>query len=420
MAIFQWKGIEGSQVASGEIEAKNADDATGKLKGQKIIVTNIILISGTEEASADGEDVIDPTQPVKMKEKKHKAKAIKIKDLTVFTKKFATMIQAGLPILKTMKMLESQQEDANFRWVVKTLREDVESGSTLSEAFAEHPGVFDTVYINLLKAGETSGKLVTFLQKLVIQLEKAAGIQKKVKGALRYPIILLCVALGVIIVMMVKVVPVFQNMFSSMGHDLPGPTQLIVNISEFCRDPMKGGALAISLVVLYFFTKFMIRTNEAVRRKADRIVLKIPIIGDIIQKSSLAKIAMVEGNLGAAGVSVIESLDIVSKTIPNSVYTDAFEIIKDGVSSGNSISSLYSTCDIFPPTFHQMLAVGEETGNMDEMFEATALYYEEEFDMAVDRLTEALEPIMIVFMGITVGFIIVAMYMPIFQMGKMI
>jgi type IV pilus assembly protein PilC len=420
MAIFQWKGIQGSAVANGEIEARNSDEASSKLKAQKIIVTSIVLISGKEEATpVAGAVMAEVAKPV-VKKKQYKAKGIQTKDLVVFSKKFATMVKAGLPILKTLRMLESQQENKNFRWVVRSIKEDVESGSTLSQAFQEHPAVFDNIYINLLKAGEMSGKLTLFLQKLVIQLEKDENIRKRLKGAIRYPIILLCVAGGVITLMLIKVVPVFQTMFGAMGHSLPLPTQLIVNVSEFIRNPAQGGTLAGIMIAIYMGFKWLLKNNEKFKRKVDIYVLKLPIIGDCIQKSTLAKVAMVQGNLAAAGVSVIESLDIISKTISNTVYTDAFEKIKEGVSSGNSLSSLYASCDIIPATFHQMLAVGEETGNMDEMFGATAQYYEEEFDMSVDKLTEALEPIMIVFMGVTVGFIIVAMYMPIFQMGSMV
>lgn len=424
MAIFQWKGIENSQASSGEIEARNAAEAGNKLKERKVIITNIVLISGKEEPSVvAGEEPVEAerkSQKVVKAKKQFKGKAIKVKMLVIFTKKFATMIDAGLPILKTLQMLESQQEDKNFQWVVRSIMEDVESGSTLSEAFAEHPGVFDTVFINLIKAGETSGKLTLFLHKLVKQLERSEKIRAKVKGALSYPVILLCVAGAVIGIMMVKVVPVFQGMFSSMGHSLPGPTQLVVDVSDFLRNPAQGGVMVGTVIGGYFLLKYLIKHNIKVKRFTDRYVLRIPIIGEIIQKSTLSKIAMIQGNLAAAGVSVLEAMDIIASTITNTVYTDALKIVKEGVSSGNQLSALYSTCDIIPPTFYQMLSVGEETGKMDEMFEATAQYYEEEFDMAVDHLTEALEPIMIIGMGLTVGFIIVAMYMPIFQMGNMV
>jgi type IV pilus assembly protein PilC len=426
MAIFQWKGIESSRVSSGEIEARNNDDASHKLRERSVVVTSMVLISGKEDNSADAVAGIHAlvggrkSQAVVKVKKQFRGRKIKVKMLVLFTKKFATMLEAGLPILKTLIMLESQQEDKNFRWVVRSIKEDVETGYTLSEAFSDHPEVFDTVFINLIKAGETSGKLTLFIRKIVVQLERSEKIRAKLKSALSYPVILLCVAVAVIGIMMVKVVPVFQNMFSSMGHTLPGPTQLIVDISNFLRNPMKGGVLVGSLVFMVVGIKYLIRTNVKVRRFYDKYILKLPIIGEVIQKSTLSKIAMVQGNLAAAGVSVIEALDIITNTITNTIYKDAFKIVREGLSSGNQLSALYATCPVFPPTFYQMLAVGEETGKMDEMFEATAQYYEEEFDMAVDHLTEALEPIMIVGMGITVGFIIVAMYMPIFQMGKMV
>jgi len=425
MPIYQWKGLEGNKMNSGEIEAINTADATEKLKQKKIVVTNLVIISGKEKEDASGTNKSKSTKPAAQKiivprKKKYKVKKIKTKELMIFTKKFSTMVQAGMPILKTLKMLEQQQEKPNFQWVVKSIKDDVEAGSTLSQAFSEFPTIFDTVYINLIKAGESSGKLTLFLQKLVIQIEKAEKIRSKLKGALSYPIILLSVAFIVITIMLVKVVPVFQTMFASMGHTLPGPTQLIVNISEFCRNPYKGGVLLANIIGGIVTLKYLIKTNLNFKRKFDKFMLKVPIIGEIIQKSSLAKIAMVQGNLSVAGVSILESLDIVAKTVTNTQYIDAFEVVKKGIESGNSLSSLYSTCKIFPTTFHQMLAVGEETGNLDEMFESTARYYEEEFDMAVDHLTEALEPIMIVSMGITVGFIIIAMYMPIFKIGEMV
>ncbi len=421
MAIYQWKGIEGSRLSSGEIEALNSQDATEKLKIRKIVVTNLTIISGQEQEgglkssqSNRNEHAQNNATP------KHKAKKIKNVALMIFTKKFATMIDAGLPINKTLSMLEEQQNNANFRFVVHTIRSSVEGGIPLSAAFAMFPQIFDSIYINLLKAGENSGKLTTFLQKMVEHLEKNEKIRSKVKSALTYPIILLCVAFVVISIMMIKVVPVFQQMFSSMGHKLPAPTLVIISISEFFRDPMRGGLTFFIITSIILTIRYLKKHNLKFKRIYDQACLKLPLIGEIIEKSILARIAMVQGNLSMAGVPITKSLEIVAKTISNTIYTEAFDVIKEGVESGNSLSSLYSANKIFPPTFHQMLAVGEETGKMEEMFASTAQYYEEEFDMAVDRLTEALEPIMIIFMGITVGFIIVAMYMPIFQIGDMV
>lgn len=410
MAVYQWKGIDGNKLNSGEIEAPNQEQASQKLQEKGVIITNIVLISGTEEAAISKHS----------SKKKVKVKKVKNKDLMIFTKKFATMVKAGLPILKTLEMLESQTEQPGFKWVISDIYDKVESGSPLSDAFENHPKVFDNIYVNILRAGESSGRLTTFLEKLVIQLEKSEKIKGKIKGALSYPVILLTVAIGVIGVMLVKVVPVFQEMFGSVGGELPGPTQLIIDVSLFLRDPVKGGGLIFGIIATFVFLKILVKKNMSARYKRDAFLLKMPILGDIIQKGMLAKVAMVSGNLSQAGVPVIEALSIVSKTVNNLLYKDAFKYIQTGVSTGKRLSSLYEDCDVFPPAFSQMLAVGEETGSMDTMMESIALYYEEEFDLVVDRLSEILEPFMIVFMGLTVGFIIVAMYMPIFEMGTMV
>lgn len=403
MGSFAWQGLQGGRQTSGEIAAESLDEAKALLADQGIMLTGI---EGGDEVST-------------ALKKPYRAGKIKKRELMIFSKKFATMVEAGLPILKTLQMLHDQAENKHFKQVIGLILKDVEAGSTLSGAFAKHDRVFDTIYINLLRAGEESGKLTLFLKRLVVHIEKAENIRRKVKGALMYPCILLTVALAVIIIMLVKVVPVFQKMFASMGNSLPGPTQLIVNVSAFVRDPAKGGTVAIAVIVSFIVLKYLIRTSPKVRRKVDAFSLKLPVIGQVIRMSVLSKIAMVEGNLSAAGVSVLESLDIIKSTLKNSLYRDVLDNVKQGINEGKTLSALYGEYPaLIPPTFSQMLAVGEETGNMDEMFAAIAGYYEEEFDEVVGRLTELMEPFMIVFMGATVGFIIVAMYMPIFSIGK--
>lgn len=409
--IFSYDGFEGNNPKKGMVEAESPEKAIQQLTKQNIIVINIEEYSG---ATGNGEEKNSKELNT------YKAKKIKNKDKVLFTKKLATMVKSGLPILKTLRMLEEQAENKHARVVAKQIRQTVEGGSTLSDAFAMHAEVFDQVYINLLKAGESSGKLNTFLDKLVIHLEKIEKIRRKVKGALMYPSILLFVAISVIALMLVKVVPVFQKMFSNMGNELPGPTRAIVAISEFIRDPSGGGVLVLCIVGFVFGFKKLKKNNKKFKQKYDEKILKVPIIGDVIVKSTLAKVAMISSNLSAAGVSVVETLNIVSKAIGNVVFLQAFEEIKKGVTEGKQLSKLYSLNPVFPPAFWQMLEVGEETGRIDDMLNAVANYYEEEFDLVVDRLTELLEPIMIVFMGITVGFIIVAMYMPIFQIGKVV
>ncbi len=403
MTTFAWKGIEAGQHASGAIDMPSLEEAKQLLTSQGIVLTAI-------EQEVQDEQALD--------KKPYSARRIKKKEIMIFTKKFATMVEAGLPILKTLRMLEDQATNIHFKKVVAAIKEDVEAGSTLSNAFSKHEKVFDVIYINLLRAGEESGKLTTFLKRLVIQIEKSEKIRRKVKGALTYPIILLSVAVIVIAIMLIKVVPIFEKMFSSMGHSLPGPTQMIISISDFLRNPSQGGVVIGILIVLFVIARHLVKNNYNVRCKYHELLLRIPVLGDVIRMSILSKIAMVEGNLSAAGVSVLESIDIISDTISNVIFKEALADVRQGVSEGKPLSELYAQHEVFPPTFAQMIAVGEETGNMDDMFTALALYYEEEFDMVVDRLTELLEPFMIVFMGTTVGFIIIAMYMPIFQIGS--
>jgi len=419
MATFSWKGIQDGELTEGELTAKNIAEAKQQLRSMKIAITQLDKTGGDEDKENHSK-APEPqaAKPVKLL-KNYRANKIKPKNLMIFTKKLGTMVAAGLPILKTLKMLEDQTDNPHLKVVVSRIYNDVESGNTLSDAFSKHPKVFDTVYINLLRSGETSGKLTFFLQRLTQNIEKSEKIRRKVKGAMMYPIILLLVAISVILIMLIKVVPVFEQMFSSVGNALPGPTQLIVAMSEFMRAPAQGGVMIGILIASFIVLKMLIKNNYNVRKKFHGYLLRIPIVRDVVRRSTLAKIAMIEGNLSAAGVSVLEALDIIHNSINNILYKEALQSVKQGVAEGRPLSTLYELYpNLFEPTFSQMIAVGEETGNIDEMFNSIANYYEEEFDMVVDRLTEMLEPLMIVFMGGTIGFMLVAMYMPIFQIGQ--
>ncbi|HIK77247.1 MAG TPA: type II secretion system F family protein [Gammaproteobacteria bacterium] len=406
-AKYHYKGIQGSKYTDGKIEALNKDEAAFKLKEQKIIITSLEKVSGKEEVKEK-----------KVKKSKKAPKSVPINEVIIFTKKLETMVRAGLPILETITMIEEQTEQVGMKWVIGEICRDVESGTPLSNAFAKHPQIFNNVYINLLRAGESSGKVDLFLKKLVIGMEKDEKIRSSIKGALSYPIVLLVVAIAVIILMMVYVVPVFQEMFAGVKGGLPASTQIVVNISEFLRDPVRGGLLAITIATVGFLASISIKKNYKIRRLWHKLVLKLPLFGELIQKSALSKIAMIQGNLSAAGVPVIESLDISASSIDNIVIREAMTDVKRGVFSGEPLSKLFESKKvIFPMTFTAMISVGEKTGNMEEMFESIASYYEEEMDATVEKLTAMLEPIMIVFMGITIGFILVAMYQPMFQMG---
>jgi len=409
-AKYHYKGIQGNKYTDGDISALNKEEAAFKLKEQKIIITSLDKVSGKEE--------IIKSKAEKTKRSK-KGKKVPVHEIIVFTKKLETMVRAGLPILETISMIEKQTVHPGLKQIIGQIHNDIESGTPLSDAFAKHDKVFNNVYINLLRAGESSGQVDLFLKKLVIGMEKDEKIRSSIKGAMMYPIILFIVAMGVIALMMVFVVPVFQEMFANAPGGLPAITQVVVDISEFIRDPVRGGLLSAILVGIFVFSSMLIKKSYKARRTWHRIVLKMPLIGNLVRKSSLAKIAMIQGNLTAAGVPVMEALDISATSNDNIIIQEAMTEVKRGVFSGDPLSKLFEkNPDVFPPTFTAMISVGEKTGNMEEMFESIALYFEEEMDNAVTKLTSMLEPIMIVFMGITIGFILVAMYTPMFKMGE--
>ncbi len=409
MAKYSWKGLQNAKYAEGEIVALNRDEAAYLLRQQKIIITSLDLTSG-EEKKKDQDN-----KPKKIR----KIKKIPARDIIVFTKKLETMVRSGLPILETISMLNEQTENPSLNFVVSQIHQDLESGTPLSDAFAKHPTVFDNVYINMLKAGESSGKIDLFMNRLVIGMEKAEKIKSDVKGALTYPVILLVVAIAVISVMMIFVVPVFQDMFKNVEGGLPGATQFVVNISEFLRDPLQGGVFAGGILGILFVAKLSIRNNRGIRRKAHALLLKLPVLGELVRNSTLSKIAMIQGNLTAAGVAVLESIDIASSSTDNLIVQEAMTDVKRGVFSGAPLSELYQKHpEVFTPTFSAMVSVGERTGRMDEMFASISTYYEEETDSSVKQLTSMLEPIMMVFLGGTIGFILIAMYTPMFSMGK--
>ena len=409
-AKYHYKGIQGNKYTDGNIEALNKEEAAFKLKEQKIIITSLSKVSGKEEVKKTKTE-----GPKRVK----KGKKVPVHEIIVFTKKLETMVRAGLPILETIEMLEKQTVHSSFKQVIGQIHNDIESGTPLSDAFANHDSIFNNVYINLLRAGESSGQVDLFLQKLVVGMEKDEKIRSSIKGAMMYPIILFIVAMGVIALMMVFVVPVFQEMFANAPGGLPAITQVVVDVSEFIRDPIRGGLLSAVLVGSFMFLSMLIKKSYKARRTWHKIVLKMPLIGNLVRKSSLAKIAMIQGNLTAAGVPVMEALDISASSSTNIIIQEAMTEVKRGVFSGEPLSVLFEkNPNIFPATFTAMISVGEKTGNMEEMFESISLYFEEEMDDAVTKLTSMLEPIMIVFMGITIGFILVAMYTPMFRMGE--
>lgn len=411
MAKFTWKGLKDGAYKEGIIDSKNEHEAAYLLRKRHIIISHIDSV----DQKGSGKSLLS-----KLFSEQDSEKNIKPKDVLVFTKKLSTMVKAGLPVVDTLALLTEQMDNKSFKKILKDIHLDIEGGNSVSVAFSKYDKLFGNIYVNLVKAGEASGKLDSFLGKLVENLEKTAEIRANIKSALFYPVILLVVSLAVISIMLIYVVPVFVELFASVGGELPALTQMIMSASDYVRDPMRGGITFGGVAVGFYLLKKQVQSNYTWRRKYHRILLKMPLIGDLIIKSGLSKIGLILGNLSAAGVPLLEALEISATSTTNIPLLESMNNIKLGVFSGSPLSELFEKEEIIPATFAQMVKVGEETGNMEEMFESISRYYQEELDAAVQHLTSMLEPIMIVFMGATIGFIIIAMYLPIFQMGQMI
>ena len=405
---YTYKGISAGKYVEGSIDALSQEEASFKLKEQRIIITKIVR---TKKKAA---------------EKKKKGgggfklfkKAIKPEDIVIFSKQFATMVKAGLPILNVLGMLRDQLEHPELKIIVEDIRKSLEGGLTLSKCFEKYPKVFDNIYINLIKAGEASGKLDVFLLKLVDSLEKREKVKKKIKSALMYPMVMFTVAITVMVFMLIKVVPIFAEMYEGMGVALPTPTAVIMTGSNFMRG--SGGlTLLIVLIVSFIIFKYLTTKVPAIRYKWHQRVLKMPVFGDMILKSLIARVSLIMGNLSSAGVNLLESIEIAKQVSNNDVVTLALENVKKGVFSGDTLTKLFLKEPTFPPTFSQLISVGEQTGNLDEMFTSVSNYFEEEFDQAVDNMSSLIEPIMIVFMGVMIGGLMIAMYAPIFNVGAL-
>jgi len=409
MLYFEYRGIRAGKYVEDSIEALNKEEAADKLKQQKIIITRLIK-SKKKIAEAKKKEAISFTF----------GSGVKTKEVLLFTKQLATMIRAGLRPAESLKLLEEQVHDKNMKKIITAVIKDLTQGIDLSKCFEKHPKVFDTIYINLVKAGEASGKSDAFLDKIVIALEKREKIKSKIKGALTYPVILFIVAITVTGIMLIFVMPAFAKMYKSYDADLPAITLAVMGMSDFVRSPTGGGVSLILLILFVFFYRYLIKTNYKIRKAWHIFILKIPVFGLLLKKSIIARIALVLGNLRSAGVEIVETIDIAKSVTTNVVFVEALENVKKGVFSGEALGECVKKEKIFPTTFHQLIKVGDETGNLDEMLNSLAKYYEEEFDDSVANLSTLIEPIMIVFMGVLIGGMLLSMYMPILGMGKAI
>lgn len=410
MNTFVWSGFVSGERKEGVVQAPSMENAVSLLRSQSVIITKVT----PQTVELDADDTIGPPQDL------GKVVRIKVpaKEKLILLKKLQTMLSAGLPIVDSLEMIIAQSSKKT-RPIVQFIYHDVVEGVPLSDCFQKFPKLFDTVVINLISAGEMSGQLDEFLSKAVAYTERQAGIRKALKSAVTYPAVLLTVAVMVVTVMMVKVVPSFQNLFSSGGKELPVPTQVVVDISNFMRTPDKilpVVAVVSALVVAHLFFS---RRRVGYRRRYHLLLLKLPVVKGLITNSNLAKVSMIVGNLYEAGVSLIDTLEVTNKSVTFEPIKDALDQVRYGIVEGRSLSQSFALYpNVFPPTFTALIQVGENSGQLSKMLSSINEYYGAEFDDSVKQFTALLEPIMIVFMGIVIGGILVAMYMPMFSMGE--
>jgi type IV pilus assembly protein PilC len=336
------------------------------------------------------------------------------KDLVVFTRQFATMIDAGLPLVQCLDILGRQQDNKTFKKILVTVKEDVESGSTFADALKKHPKAFDELYYNLVAAGEVGGILDTILNRLAAYIEKALKLKKQVKSAMTYPTTIIGIAFIVIAVILVFVIPAFEKMFADFGGSLPLPTQIVINISNFIQ---KYILVIIAVIVISIAGFKKIYRTEKGRAKIDAWALKLPVFGILIRKVAVAKFTRTLGTMISSGVPILDGLDIVSKTAGNKTVEKAIIQVRQSISEGKTIAEPLEKSGVFPSMVCQMIAVGEQSGSIDTMLNKIADFYDDEVDDAVGNLTAMMEPLLMLFLGTTVGGLVIAMYLPIFKLA---
>ncbi len=397
MATFAYEGrTRAGEIKRGTVEAATEDMALARLRADQIAPTRVkkqtVGMAGLQLGSGVSE-----------------------KDKVVFTRQFATMIDAGLPLVQCLDILSTQTENKRFGKVLTDVKQTVEGGATFSEALRRHPRIFDELYVNLVAAGEVGGILDTILNRLGSYIEKAMKLKRQVRGAMVYPSAILSVAVVVVVVLLTKVIPVFQRMFKEMkAGALPAPTQVVINMSEgFLR---YWYIFLVVLIGLIGGLIFMLRNGRG-RLAFDGFILKFPLVGPILRKVVVARFTRTLGTLLSAGVPILDALDIVAKTAGNKVIMRAIYYARQKISEGKDMASPLAETGVFPPMVVQMIGVGEQTGAMDTMLQKIADFYEDETDVAVAALTSLMEPIMMVFIGIICGGLIIAMYLPIFELA---
>ncbi len=398
MPIYKWEGktLKGV-IKKGEMDAPDEAAIRIHLRQQNIIPTKI---------SAKGKE-FKISLPFKKK--------VKQRSIAIFTRQLATMIDAGLPLVQSLEILSSQQESKLFKDIIREIREDVEGGSTFAGALMKHPGTFDDLYTNLVVAGEEGGILDNILTRLANYIEKAEALKKKVKSALVYPSTIVGVAIMVVMILMIFVIPVFETMFKSAGQTLPLPTLIVMMISKIVK---KYVIVIIPGMILSFFLFRKYYQSENGKALIDRVILKLPVFGPLFQKIAVARFTRTLGTLVSSGVPILDGLTIVSKASGNKTIETAILNARQSIREGETISEPLSRSGHFPTMVTQMISVGESTGALDTMLSKIADFYEDEVDVAVTNLTSLLEPFLMIFLGLVIGGVVIAMYLPIFQMAS--
>jgi len=398
---FVWSGRNRQgQAQQGELVAKTREEVISQLRKQNILATSV-------QPKEGGGGFALPKF----------GGGVKDKDIVIFTRQFSTMIDAGLPLVQCLEILANQTENKTLAKTIGLVRTDVEGGATYADALRKFPKVFDELYVNMVAAGEAGGILDTILNRLAKHIEKAMKLKKEIKSAMVYPSVIVSVAVIVISVLMVWVIPIFATMFSDFGGVLPLPTRMVMMASNFMKHNIifiVAGAIAAGYGIKRYYG-----TVDG-KKRIDRNALRVPVLGDLIRKAAVAKFTRTLGTLISSGVPILDGLNIVAKTSGNKTVEEALLTARQSISEGKTVSEPLGQSGVFPPMVVQMIAVGETTGALDAMLSKIADFYDDEVDSAVAALTSLLEPMLMVFLGVTIGFIVIAMYLPIFQLGSVV
>ncbi len=405
MPTYKWQGVSPKgQTLKGEMEAPSREAVIIRLRSQRI----------QPKTSAIREKGKGLDYEIKLP---GLGSGVSPRDLVVFTRQFATMIDAGLPIVQCLTILAAQSDSKAFAKIIGQIKDEVESGSSLADSIAKHPKVFTDLYTSMVQAGETGGILDTILVRLANYLEKSAKLKSKIKGAMIYPACIVAAAVLVTAILLIWVIPVFASVFSSFGKALPAPTQFVMNLSDFTIAHIYE--LAAVPIVAGVAIKYAYATERG-RSAIDRFLLRVPVFGLLIRKSSVARFTRTLGTLVSSGVPILDALGITARTAGNKVVERAIVTARSSIASGRTIAEPLTESKVFPPMVCQMIAVGETTGALDAMLQKIADFYEDEVDNMVANLMSLLEPMVILFLGVVIGGLVIAMYLPIFQLGSVI